>query len=93
MAAQAPSSVLPLDVALTATVVEPEGFATCPTCHMVDTALTNALLAAGDYWRCGRCGSMWDQTRLAIAAAYAAWDSARQRRQTPALQPMPVLLT
>ena len=80
MAAQTPSSVLPLDVALTATVAEPEGFATCPTCHAVDTALTNVSLAAGGYWRCGRCGSKWDQTRLATAAAYATWDSARQLR-------------
>lgn len=73
MVAQAPSSVLPLDVALTDTVVELEGFATCPTCDMVNTALTNVSPAAGDYWRCGRCGSKWDQTRLATVAAYAAW--------------------
>ena len=60
-----------------------QGFATCPTCHMVDTALTNASLAAGGYWRCGRCGSTWDQIRLATVAAYTAWDLARQLRQTP----------
>jgi len=28
-------------------VVEPEGFVTCPRCHTVDTALTNASLDAG----------------------------------------------
>ena len=58
----------------------PEGFATCPTCHRVDTALTNASLAAGANWRCGRCGQMWDQKRIATVAAYAVWDSARQQR-------------
>ena len=58
--------------------VEPQGFATCPSCHTVDTTLTNASLAAGGYWRCGRCGSKWDQTRLATVAAYAAWDLAHQ---------------
>ena len=73
---------MPLDVALTYTVVDLEGFATCPTCHMVDTAMTNGSLAAGGYWRCGRCGATWDQTRLATAAAYTAWDSARQRGRT-----------
>jgi hypothetical protein len=78
----APAPFLLDDVAPTDTVVELD-FATCPTCHMADTAMTNASLAAGGYWRCGRCGSTWDQTRLATAAAYAAWDSARQRRHTP----------
>ena len=70
----------PTSVALVDTVIESEGFATCPTCHMVDTGMTNASLAAGGYWQCGRCGSHWDQTRLATAAAYVAWDLARQRR-------------
>lgn len=55
----------------------PEGFATCPTCHMVDATLTNSSLAAGANWRCGRCGQMWDQKRIATVAAYNAWDSAR----------------
>ena len=79
MVAQA-ITVLPVDDALTG--VEPEGFATCPTCHMVDAALTNASLAAGANWRCGRCGQMWDQKRIATVTAFAAWDAARQRRQT-----------
>ena len=80
MATQAPSAVLPVDVVGTDTVGEPEAFATCPTCHVADTAMTNASLAAGGYWRCERCGSKWDQKRLATVAAYAAWDLARQRR-------------
>lgn len=71
--------VLPLDLARPDTAGEAEGFATCPRCHTVDTALTNVSLKAGGYWRCGRCGSKWDQTRLATVAAYATWDSARQR--------------
>jgi hypothetical protein len=62
--------------------VEPEGLATCPLCHTADATLTNASLAAGADWRCGRCGQMWDQKRLATVAAYAAWDLARQQRLT-----------
>ena len=62
-------------------VADAKGFATCPTCHMVDTALTNVSLAAGGNWRCARCGQLWDHKRIATVAAYAAWDLARQRRQ------------
>jgi len=47
---------------------------------MVDATLTNASLAAGADWRCSRCGQMWDKTRIATVAAYAAWDSARRQR-------------
>jgi hypothetical protein len=89
---QTPGPVFSLDVAPTDAVVEPEGFATCPTCHVVDAVLTNASLAAGGYWRCERCGSKWDQTRLATVAAYAAWDLARQHRK-PGAEPMLVRLT
>ena len=78
MMAQAPRPDLPGDAGLTETVVEPDAFAICPTCHTVDQALTSASLAAGGHWRCGRCGQMWDQKRTAIVAAYAAWDSARR---------------
>lgn len=69
-----------LAVALPDVVVEPEGLATCPTCHMVDAIVTNASLAAGGDWRCSRCGQMWDKTRIATVAAYAAWDAARKQR-------------
>ena len=75
-------TVLPVDDALSGVVVESESFATCPRCHLVDATMTNASLAAGGYWRCVRCGSNWDQARLATVAAYAAWDAARQRRES-----------
>ena len=78
----APKAVLSIDDASLGAVVEPEGLATCPRCHRVDKALTNASVAAGEYWRCARCGSSWDQARLATVAAYTAWDSARQLRQS-----------
>lgn len=81
MVAQAPSPVRPIDVALADAVVGLEGFATCPTCHMVNTALTNASLDTGGNWRCARCGQSWDQRRIATVAAYAAWDSARRQTQ------------
>ena len=61
-------------------IIPAEGFAACPGCHMLDTALTNASLAAGGDWRCQRCGQRWDQGRIATVAAYAAWDSERQQR-------------
>ena len=81
--AHAPKAVLSSDDARLAAVVEPEGLARCPRCHRVDEALTNASVAAGEYWRCARCGSSWDQARLATVAAYTAWDLARQLRQSP----------
>ena len=77
--AQGPTA-RPRGVAVMDTADEPEAFATCPRCHLVDATLTNRSLAAGGYWRCARCGSNWDQGRLATVAGYAAWDSARQRR-------------
>ena len=89
MVAQA-ITVLPVGDAPTEAVVEPKGFATCPSCHTVDTALTNASLAAGANWRCGRCGQMWDQKRIATVTAYAAWDAARQRRQNQRRAGVPV---
>jgi len=50
--------------------------ATCPSCH-TDAAVTVAALAAGGYWTCARCSHTWDAGRLATAAAYAEWASAR----------------
>ena len=78
MVAQTAESVLLVDGAREA-AVEPEGFATCPRCHTVDTTLTNASLAAGGDWRCVRCGQRWDKMRIATVAAYTAWDSARRK--------------
>lgn len=63
-------------------VFEPQGFATCPACHVVDATVTNAALAVGCDWRCRRCGQMWDKRRLATVAAYDVWESARQTRRT-----------
>jgi predicted Zn finger-like uncharacterized protein len=55
-------------------VVEPvvQRDATCPLCHTT-ASLSNDALAAGEGWRCARCGQQWDARRLATAAAYAAW--------------------
>jgi hypothetical protein len=49
------------------------GFATCPSCHTTDAAVTNDALGKGSDWECGRCGGKWNATRLATAAAYAVW--------------------
>jgi hypothetical protein len=49
------------------------GFATCPSCHTTDAAVTNDALSKGTDWECARCGGRWNATRLATAAAYALW--------------------
>jgi hypothetical protein len=53
------------------------GFATCPSCHTTDTAVTNDALSKGSDWECARCGGQWNATRLATVAAYALWLSGR----------------
>ncbi len=57
--------------------VDPVGLATCPSCHTMDRSMTNLAISAGADWQCPRCGSVWDAVRLATAATYAAWASAR----------------
>jgi transposase-like protein len=52
-------------------------YSVCPRCHTADTALTTAALAAGGGWQCQRCQHHWTSQRLATAAAYEAWSSAR----------------
>ena len=47
--------------------------ATCPLCHTTNASLSDEALAAGEGWRCTRCGQQWDARRLATVAAYAAW--------------------
>jgi hypothetical protein len=47
--------------------------ATCPLCHTTNASLSDEALAAGEGWRCPRCGQQWDAHRLATVAAYAAW--------------------
>ena len=49
------------------------GYATCPSCHTIDTFVTNEALATGSDWKCARCGGQWNATRLATAAGYAVW--------------------
>ena len=44
---------------------------TCPMCH-TPTSLTQTDIAAGEGWRCVRCGQHWSATRLSTVAAYAA---------------------
>ena len=51
----------------------------CPMCHMVHPSLTPASVAAGEDWRCSRCGQRWDAERLATVAAYADWMREHER--------------
>jgi hypothetical protein len=67
--------------ASTDVTADPEGFAGCPTCHLLDGTMTNATLATGGAWRCRRCGQLWDKGRIAIVVAHNAWESARWSRR------------
>ena len=57
------------------TAPDPQGFATCPTCHTADAAMTNDAISKGADWNCTRCGQLWNARRLATAGSYAAWAS------------------
>jgi hypothetical protein len=61
---------------MAATVTTPETSAvhpgTCALCHTVDYGVTLDGLNEGLYWRCARCGQMWDGTRITAVAAYTA---------------------
>ena len=43
---------------------------TCPLCKTADTTITTRALVEGAYWRCARCGQVWDALRLQTAADY-----------------------
>jgi hypothetical protein len=55
--------------------VEPDGVASaiCPLCQTTRPSLTHEALAAGDSWRCARCGQRWHALRLLAVSRYAAW--------------------
>ena len=53
------------------------GLATCPSCHTTDPTMTNDAVSSGASWRCERCTQRWDRDRLAVVAAYTAWDLGR----------------
>jgi formate dehydrogenase maturation protein FdhE len=46
---------------------------TCPLCHTSTAAMTVHALREGAYWRCTRCGQMWDAIRLQTAASYTRY--------------------
>jgi hypothetical protein len=48
----------------------------CPLCH-TPSALSEAAIESGAYWRCARCSQHWDRARLVAVAAYAATRLAR----------------
>jgi hypothetical protein len=53
---------------------------TCLLCHTIDNGVTHDGLDRGQYWRCTRCGQMWDAARLAAATAYSLTVVAGQAR-------------
>ena len=46
---------------------------TCPLCHTSHATMTRAALLEGAYWRCARCGQMWDAMRLQTVADYSRY--------------------
>jgi transcription elongation factor Elf1 len=50
-----------------------EEFATCPSCHTVDSRVTSLAVSAGADWVCARCGQRWGARRLETVAAYTVW--------------------
>lgn len=59
-----PETTVPIMEAPAANDVIP----TCPLCHTSTTAVTAQALSEGAYWRCTRCGQMWDALRLQTVA-------------------------
>jgi transcription elongation factor Elf1 len=68
-----PDTSRPLMSPLADVVPDLDGFATCPSCHTVDSRVTSLAVSAGADWLCGRCGQRWGSRRLETVAAYAAW--------------------
>ena len=59
----------------------------CPLCHTMSRSLTDDALAAGEDWRCGRCGQLWNARRTTTVAVYAVWSlELEARRRTAAGQ-------
>ena len=44
---------------------------TCPLCHTSTALMSTSALLDGAYWRCERCGQVWDAVRLQTAANYS----------------------
>jgi hypothetical protein len=65
------SSIMIKDATPHALAASPAG--ECILCHTIDPAVTSDRLAAGGYWRCARCGQMWDFARLDAAAAHGRY--------------------
>ena len=60
-----------------------ERYATCPRCHTKDSRISQDALAAGEGWRCSRCGQNWDAARLKTVAAYERWTLEHDQRTAP----------
>jgi len=52
---------------------DPLQLAGCPLCGTTDEQTTYGSLGEQGSWLCARCGQRWTLSRLASAAAYAAW--------------------
>ena len=43
----------------------------CPVCRSKDLTTTGKKVTATSYWRCLKCGEIWNQERLGVGARYA----------------------
>lgn len=35
----------------------------CPACHSVNVTTTSKVISLESYWRCSRCGEVWNVSR------------------------------
>ena len=66
---------------------EGEEVGTCLLCNAVDSAVRRHGLNQGQYWRCSRCGQIWNVIRLSRARAYARVLAAEQQVSETQLRP------
>jgi transcription elongation factor Elf1 len=48
----------------------PEKPGTCPFCRSLDLSTTSKAISAETYWRCAKCGQIWNQSRLLASRRY-----------------------
>ncbi|HJR59950.1 MAG TPA: MJ0042-type zinc finger domain-containing protein [Vicinamibacterales bacterium] len=44
----------------------------CPACRSSDVTTTSKVVTADSYWRCKRCGEVWNAARLSAASRFSA---------------------
>ena len=45
----------------------------CPTCSSREVTTVSKVVTAATYWRCGKCGDVWNVERRREGSRYADW--------------------